>query len=115
MRIAIGQEFEARRAGEAWDNALGLVFTTELARLLHRRNVLRWFQDLLEADPELPVRNLMVDLMLSGPPPEALLSGTDGACGSGAMPNRVASSLLCTQTHNGHERQLGGPRTEAPA
>jgi integrase len=51
------QEFEAKRAGDAWDNELGLVFTTELGRPLHRRNILRWFQNLLERE-ELPVRDL---------------------------------------------------------
>ncbi|MDA1061558.1 MAG: tyrosine-type recombinase/integrase [Chloroflexi bacterium] len=51
------QEFEARRAGDAWENELGLVFTTELGMPLHRRNILRWFQNLLEREG-LPVRDL---------------------------------------------------------
>lgn len=43
--------------GDAWENELDLVFTTEHGRPLHRRNVLRWWQGLLEREG-LPVRGL---------------------------------------------------------
>ena len=44
-------------ADGAWDNQLNLAFTTPLGRPLHRRNVLRWFQDLLHREG-LPVRGI---------------------------------------------------------
>jgi integrase len=57
------QEHRARQlqerlvAGPAWQNALDLVFANEIGAPLHRRNVLRWFQNLL-AREGLPVKGI---------------------------------------------------------
>jgi integrase len=48
---------EQLRAGAAWRNELDLVFTGQAGRPLHRRNVLRWFQNWLRREG-LPVRGI---------------------------------------------------------
>ncbi len=52
------QRFEQRAARGAWNNALGLVFVTELGHPLHRRNVLRQFQNDILKPTDLPLRGL---------------------------------------------------------
>lgn len=55
--MTIAQYEDQLKAGGAWANDLDLVFTTGHGRPFHRRNVLRWFQDLL-ARVGLPVKGI---------------------------------------------------------
>ena len=51
------QSRERLALGVNWENVLDLVFITPTGRPLHRRNVLRWFQQLLEREG-LPIRGI---------------------------------------------------------